>query len=330
EFDEVSNGGVQDNINILDQLGLSDPDSFTTVTDQKITKLSAEGKNAIIEYNGLKDGNGDNEEISYSSNNFTVNGVSVTLKKVSTEDVTVSVSTNTDAVYDKIKNFVDQYNSLITDIAAKTGEERNRDYTPLTDAQKEAMSEEQVKSWEAKAKAGLLRSDSILTNALYSFRNSLVNVVSGLSGNDLKQLSQLGITTGTSYVDNGKLSINEEKLRQAIADRPDEIAALFTVDDGNAKTDSGDGLAVRLHKQATDLIDRLKATAGTTDMTYTQYETGKKLSEIEDQITRLQDRMDDAEDRYYSQFTAMEKYINQLNQQSSWLAQQLGTTTQSS
>ncbi|TMV47177.1 hypothetical protein FE783_23345 [Paenibacillus mesophilus] len=325
EFAEVSESTTQDEIKILEQLGLqnaSGTNVFTKTSDQDYTKLETKGKDAVIEYNGI--------EAKYATNSFVVNGLNVTAKKVTTDAVSVSISGDTDAIYDKIKSFVDKYNTLVDDITAKTSEARDRDYTPLTDEQKEAMSEEQIKAWEAKAKSGMLRRDDVLRNALSSFRNSLASVVGGMTGSELKQLTQIGITTGSSYTENGKLSINEETLRKAIAERPEEVAAMFTVDDGNAKADAGDGFAVRLHQKATELIDKLKSIAGTTDMTYSQYDQGKLLSDIDERIERLKDRMEDAEDRYYAQFTAMERYINQLNQQSNWLSQQLGGSTQSS
>jgi flagellar hook-associated protein 2 len=325
EFAEVSESTTQDDIKILEQLGIqnaSGTNVFTTTSDQEYTKLETKGKDAIIEYNG--------DEAKYATNSFVVNGLNVTAKKVTDDPVSVSISGDTDAIYDKIKSFVDKYNTLVDDITAKTSETRDRDYTPLTDAQKEAMSEEQVKAWETKAKSGMLRRDDMLRNALSSFRNSLASVVGGLTGSELKQLTQIGITTGSSYTENGKLTIKEETLRKAIAERPEEVAAMFTVDDGNTKTDAGDGFAVRLHQKATELIDKIKSIAGTTDMTYSQYEEGKLLNDYDERIERLTDRMEDAEDRYYAQFTAMERYINQLNQQSNWLAQQLGGSTQSS
>lgn len=334
EFAEVSEGTEQDDINILKELGIQDGSGtnvFTRTGDQDYTKITAQGTDAEIEYNGIKDDDGENEVFKYATNSFVINGLNISVKKVTDEPITLSVSGDTDVIYDKIKAFVDQYNTLVTDVTVKTSETRDRDFTPLTDAQKEAMSEEQIKAWETKAKSGLLRQDDVLRNALYSFRSSLANVVTGLSGSDLKQLSQIGITTGTSYADNGKLTIDEEALRKAISERPDEVAALFSADDGNAKTDAGDGFAVRLHQSATTLIDKLKSIAGTTDMTDSQYEEGKSLTEMNDRIQTLTDRMNDAEERYYAQFTAMEKYINQLNQQSAWLAQQLGgASTQSS
>src|SRR5690606_17101385 len=152
-------------------------------------------------------------------------------------------------------------------------------------------------------------------NALYSFRTSLTSVIGGLSGNELKQLSQIGITTG-SYAENGKLVINEEALRKAISEKPEEITALFTTNDGNERSDSGDGFAVRLHEKATELIDRIKSIAGSSEMSDTEYEHGKKLREFDDRIFQMTRRMGDIEERYYKQFTAMEKYINQLNAQS--------------
>lgn len=320
-FSEVS-ADSQDDVNLLHLLGIQDKagaNTFTKVSDVEYSELSVNGQDAKIKFNGI--------EATYKTNSFAVNGINVSVKKTTTEALDLTVTGNTDAVFDKVKSFVEKYNSLIDEVNKKLGETRSRDYLPLTEEQKQALSEDQVKKWEEKAKSGMLRNDTVLRGALYTFRSALNNVVSGLNGSELKQLLQVGITTAPYSMD-GKLQINEEQLRKAIAERPEEVVALFTADDGNAKSSSGDGIAVRLHEQATQLIDKLKSIAGTSDMVDAEYEQGKKLKEFDDRIYQLTRRMSDIEKNYYSRFAAMEKFINQMNAQSNWLAQQLGSMQQ--
>ena len=60
-------------------------------------------------YNGL--------EIERSSNTFTINGAKITLKQTTTNPVTFSSTPDVDSIYDTIKNFVDTYNGLISNIS---------------------------------------------------------------------------------------------------------------------------------------------------------------------------------------------------------------------
>lgn len=78
------------------------------------------------------------------------------------------------------------------------------------------MSEDEIEKWEAKAKSGLLRNDSILTNGLYGMRSSFMNSVAGLGDATMDSLAEIGITTSSTYSDGGKLVIDEDKLRSAI------------------------------------------------------------------------------------------------------------------
>ncbi|MGO4110616.1 flagellar filament capping protein FliD [Paenibacillus sp. YAF4_2] len=305
---------------LLDSLGLDSP---MVVTGNPA--IHADGKNAIISFNGVQG--------EYDSNTFTVAGLSVTAKQESSTATTIGVTQDVDSVYNKIKTFVDKYNDLISTINSELSEDRYRDYTPLTDAQRKEMSDTQIEQWESKAKSGLLASDSLLTNSLYTMRQSLSSSVSGLASGQMKYLSDIGISSslisGSSvsgnYQDNGKLYIDETKLKQMIADNPDEVTALFTSDDGNSKSSSGDGIATRLYNQASSVFSQIVDKAGASTSVRSTYVLGKESLELDDQISRLQTRLDDMETRYYNQFTAMETYISQMNSRSSSLASLLNS-----
>ena len=92
--------------------------------------------------------------------------------------VTFSSSPDVDAIYDTIKKFVDSYNGLITNISEKTSEKKNKDYPPLTDAQREALSDDEIKRWDDLAKKGTLRRDSTLSSLLTKMRTSIYSSVS--------------------------------------------------------------------------------------------------------------------------------------------------------
>ena len=141
--------------------------------------------------------------------------------------VTFSSTPDVDTIYDTIKKFVDSYNGLIANISDKTSEKKNNDYPPLTDTQKEALSEDEIKKWEKLAKKGTLRRDSTLSSLLTKMRTSIYSSVSNTS---FGSLAKIGISTTNNYLEGGKLEIDEEKLRAAIKEDPNGIYNLFMVD----------------------------------------------------------------------------------------------------
>lgn len=266
---------------------------------------------------------------SRSTNTFTINGVTYNLKKADpSATINVTVSTDVDAIFNAIKGFVDKYNEVIDKINAKLREERYRDYPPLTDEQKQAMTDKQIELWEEKAKSGLLRGDSILSNALSKMRMDLytkvesANITSGFS-----QLTEIGITTSPNYLDGGKLIIDEAKLREKIQENPDAIYQLFNnynTSDKTKTTYSEKGLALRLRDTIKETIGQIEQKAGNTLWTNQQFAIGRDLNDINEQISRFEDRLKQIEDRYWRQFTAMEQAIQRANQQSMYLMNAFG------
>lgn len=261
------------------------------------------------------------------SNTFDMNGVTITLKKADptgtlNETTTLSINNDGNTVYDNIKSFVDKYNTLIEAINKKVTEDKYRSYTPLTDEQREQLSEKQQEQWEEKAKSGLLRRDSILTGVLSSMRSDFYQPVSNSDINPLfKQLASIGITTSSNYLEGGKLVISESKLKEAINNNPEAVEALFR-GGSDATQDSERGIIHRLYDSVNETMDKLKERAGNSNSTLQQFTLGRTLSSIEDRIDRFEDRMKQVEDRYWRQFTAMEKAIQQANSQSAYLMQQ--------
>ncbi|WP_041267795.1 flagellar hook-associated protein 2 [Geobacillus genomosp. 3] len=265
------------------------------------------GKDAVVTINGLA--------TTRSSNTFTINGVTYTVNGQGT--ATVSVATDTDAMFNAIKGFVDKYNDTIAKINAELKEERYRDYPPLTDEQKEAMTEKQIELWEEKARSGMLRGDSMLSSALSQMRMNLYTKVEGANvASGFSQLAQIGITTSSNYLDGGKLIIDETKLREKIQENPDAVYQLFNRD---GTTDAEKGIARRLRDTIKATIGKIEQKAGKTIWTNQQFAIGRDLSDIDEQIDRFEDRLKQIEDRYWRQFTAMEEAIQRANQQSMYL-----------
>ena len=120
-----------------------------------------DGTNAKFTYN-------DHLELESKTNNYTLNGVTFDFKQTTPVDepAILTVSHDVDQAFDKIKAFVEKYNELVEQLNGTQREERHRNFPPLTDAQKEDMSEKQIELWEEKAKSGLLRGESIITDSL--------------------------------------------------------------------------------------------------------------------------------------------------------------------
>ena len=307
------------------------------------------GQAALIEYNG-------GTPIKYQSNNISINGLNLTLKAETTAAEAVSVDTDVDGAYNKIKEFVDEYNKLIDGFNSKLSEKTYRDFQPLTDEQKEAMSETDIKLWEEKAKSGLLKNDQTITNKKQKMRQDLYKEVEGFGG-----MYDIGITTG-SWRDNGKLTIDEIKLKEALRNDSEKVLnTLFKTSDIPEQTiNSSDSETVKAEKLA--LMNQRSSQMGAFSRVYDNLTSGikdivsksgpgseaallrsvksnilidyvtsgsrslidKDVSEIDKRISRETERLASLESRYWKQFTALEKAMTQMNSQSSWLSQQFG------
>jgi len=307
--------------------------------------------NPIVEADGGQQGRDaevtiDGETIKRSSNTFTVNGVTYTLLKEHTADNpydTITVAQDVDGIYERIKNFVDKYNEMISTINSKLSEKYDRSYQPLTDEQKEQMTEDQIKKWEEKAKTGLLRNDQILQNIVYNMRRALSDSVQGVSIN----LSSIGITTG-SYEDKGKLKIDEQKLKEAIRNNPDEVMKLFSqksssVDSNIDLTSEQRNLRYKEEGLAYRLFDILEDNIRTTRDKYgnkglllekagavgdaSEYKNAlyKEISDYNEKIAELTKKLITKETQYYAKFAAMESAIAKMNAQSNWLSMQFSS-----
>ncbi len=166
-----------------------------------------------------------------SSNKFTINGVTYNLVGVNETDKTsnITVTANSDTVVSNIKSFIDDYNSVISQINAKLTEKKNSDYPPLTDAQKEGMSADQITAWETKAKVGILKNDDYLSGLMTQLRGMFSSpVYSNYDSNNTSTgrialnfgqygSNAIGIDMSTDYDDGGKLVVEDEtKLKNAI------------------------------------------------------------------------------------------------------------------
>ena len=189
-----------------------------------------EGQDAIISVQYA--GSNEVTEIRRDSNTISMDGLNVTVSGTfgydengnyiqDTEKVTFTAKVDTDKAYETIKSMVDDYNEILELINEEVSTKPDRDYSPLTSSQKAEMSEDEIKLWEEKAKEGLLFMDSDMRSLADSLRFVIPS-------NLRSALSEIGISTSTDYSENGKLTIDESKLKAALESDPEKVRELFT------------------------------------------------------------------------------------------------------
>ncbi|WP_416147229.1 flagellar hook-associated protein 2 [Salipaludibacillus sp. HK11] len=298
----------------VDEDGNVTEDEFLT----NIFKLDGEeqaAQNATFTFNGL--------EMERQSNNFEVNGVNFSLNNEFTEAVTLNVSNNTDEIFDTVMGFVDEYNGLIEMVGGKVSEEYHRDYAPLTDEQRRDMSDSEIEMWEERAHSGLVRNDRMLTGALNQMRQDFYTPVNADDPNQtFTQITEIGISTTSNYQDRGRLEVDEAQLRAAIEQDPESVFQMFAAD---GEETGEQGVARRIRESLSGSIEQLSNRAGRSEMaTNQQFTLGREIDQASEQISNFERRMQQVEQRYWSQFNAMEQAIAQSNAQAESLMSALG------
>lgn len=324
----------------------------------------------ITDVNGTAQANGTNVDVTITppgstdgihvtdktNNNFTIDGMNYSLSSISPTNAgvpiatTVNVGTDTQKVYDKIKGFIDKYNTIVDEIQTKLTEKKDINYKPLTDAQKASMSDSQITAWETKAKVGILRNDDNLQNLLNELRSAFNTGVSDTSlslgkyGNNSFGIDSADFSNLTNP--NHIFIVDESKLKAAIASKSDQILKMFT--NVSSKTDADDSKTydnTKIQYQEDGVFTRiskiLQTNVGYTNTTFnsavltsyanTQYDyssTGgagqntlpDQLYEQQLMIKKLTDSMNTKQEAYYQQFSQLETAMNQFNAQQSMLS----------
>lgn len=298
----VSNGAA------LKSMGLSNVDgSAVTEGSDASGMVVKEASDASIELNGAT--------LTSASSNISVNGLTINAIDITGgQEVTISVTKDTSAVYDMVKDFINEYNSILTTMTGYYNAASARNYSVLTDDQKEAMSEDEIEKWNNKIKDSLLRRDDTLNSLINSFRSDMTSTAIVASNGKKYSLAQLGITTGTDYKEYGLLHIkgdeddseyadSENILEEMIANEPDIVMEVIA------------GVATKLYS---DLQDKMKGSTMSSSLTFYNDKVMKNdLDKYKKDITAFEKKLQTMEDRYYKQFTAMEKAMSKLNSQQS-------------
>ena len=304
----------------------ADPKDTTDAANLIFGGVSTDGTDGemSILYNGVK------TTITSSSNTFSIDGLDIratntfnTGSATAEGGVSFTASADTEKVTETVKKFIEAYNAMIDEVRTQATTKPDSNYKPLTDDQKNEMNETSIKNWEDKAKEGILYNSSALKdldNATQGIFSSMM--INGVSYDDLEKI---GISFSDDYTAGGKIVFDEEKFKTAMDSDPEKVSDLFTGTHGIVNTiDSTlSTYATRYASRNGNSYGVLIEEAGSEklSLTLTNNSIYKELKDMQETITNLQSQLSTEQDRYISQFTQMERLINQMNSQSSYLSQ---------
>ena len=288
-----------------------------------VSQDGTDGEMSIL-YNGVQ------TTITSSSNTFSIDGLDIratntfnTGSATAEGGVSFTASADTEKVTETVKKFIEAYNAMIDEVRTQATTKPDSNYKPLTDDQKNEMNETSIKNWEDKAKEGILYNSSALKdldNATQGIFSSMM--MNGVSYDDLEKI---GISFSDDYTAGGKIVFDEEKFKTAMDSDPEKVSDLFTGTHGIVNTiDSTlSTYATRYASKNGNSYGVLIEEAGSEklSLTLTNNSIYKELKDMQETITNLQSQLSTEQDRYISQFTQMERLINQMNSQSSYLSQ---------
>ena len=294
---------------------VADAGSIAAGTDGSVRILGADAK---IQLNGA--------EFTSSSNSFSVNGLTITANSLSEETApgvykttSVNTSDDVDGVYNMIKEFIKQYNTMINAMDSKYNAASAKGYEPLTSEEKDAMTDTEVSEWEKKIKDALLRRDGTLGEVTTEIKQSMMKSYT-VNGEKLN-LSSFGISTmsyflaadnekGAYHIDGDKddssTSGETDKLKTAIAENPEKVRDFF----------------VQLAQGVSDTMSNLmrRTEFSSVNKVYNDKQMQTDYDDYTTKIKKQEEKLKDLEDRYYKQFTAMETAMTKLNSTQSYIS----------
>lgn len=275
------------------------------------------GEDAVIDLNGAT--------FTSTTNNFEINGLTIVTKKETAagEVVTLTTANDYDAVYSTIKNFLTEYNTLINEMDKLYNAESASGYEPLSDEEKESMSESEIEKWEQKVKDAVLRRDSTLSEVTSIFTSTMM---AGYEVNGKTMyLSNFGINTLGYFTsadnerhayhidgdpDDANTSGNSDILKTMIANEPNTVISFFTQ------------LSQALYSK---IGEKMKSNDYSSyNKVYNDKQMEEEYKSYTEKIAEQEEKITAAEDKYYSQFSAMETALAKLQSKSSAVTALLG------
>lgn len=292
----------------LSALGLLDEDHGGSA-------IKLEGRDAKILLNGA--------EFTSKDGNFSINGLSISALQKTEGEITINTSVDSQGIYDSIKNFFKEYNELMKEMDTLYNADNAKGYEPLTDDEKDKLTDTEVEKWEKKIKDSLLRRDSTLNSVAETLRTAMAKsyTINGKS----YSLSNFGIKT-QSYLAAGK---NEKSLYHIDGDSDDALTK--TKDDKLMAAINSDPEGVadffsQLVKGAYQALDKKMRSSSLSSayVVYNDKQITNELKEYKSKITDWEDKVKYYEDFYYKKFSAMEKAMANLQSSQNSLSMLLG------
>ncbi|MCM1178978.1 MAG: flagellar filament capping protein FliD [Clostridium sp.] len=310
----------------LNSKGTGEANQFTIDSDaDTLAKLGLDlqvgdegridAKDAVIEYNGVR--------YQQASSTFSINGLTIEAMEEG-ETQTFNVGTDSKGIYDKVKEFVKSYNTLIEEMNTLYNAARVKDYEPLTEDEKKGMSDEEIEKWEGIIKASLLRRDDTISSLLSSMRSTLNKQVSvTLSDGTTKNyaLTSFGINTST-YTERGKLHIYGDEDDADFMDFDNDLMAAINKDP-SAVEKTLSTLGTEMYNNLLKAMNSNKELSSALTF-YNDKQLDKEISNYKDRVSTLQDKATAVEDKYYKQFAAMETALAKLQSQQTYISQLFG------
>ena len=302
----------------LASLGLTNFDGTTEIKENDAANngtgmVVIAAKDTEVEYNGAT--------LTSNTTNISVSGLELEiLGTTEGETVNITVTNDVSGIYDTIKDFLSEYNALLKEMNSYYNADSAKGYDVLSDDEKEAMKDSEVEKWEDTIKDSLLRRDSTLNSIISSFRNKMMGTFTASNGKTYS-LSSIGISTSGDYAEGGLLHIRGDEDDAEYADEKNVLKQLLE-EDPDAVTDVFTHLTESLY---TDLQKKMSRTPLSSALTfYNDKEMNSQLSDYKTRISKLEAKFNEMEDRYYKQFTAMEKAMANMQSQQNSLASYLG------
>ncbi len=296
----------------------ADPNDPTVAADSLARKMvgsKVDAQDAIIHVNGA--------EYTSLTNNFSINGLKLTVQEVTDKEVTLTTSTDTDGIYSMIKNFLTEYNKLINEMDGAYNAESSKGYDPLTSEEKEALSESEIEEWEKKIKDSLLRRDSTLSSVSFAMVSVMMQGTT-VNGKNM-YLSDFGINTLGYFKsaenekhayhidgdpDDSSVKANADKLKAAIATNPEAVTGFFT------------NLATNMYDTLTEKM--ASTTLSSAFTVYNDKQMKEEYDSYKDKIAAQEEKLNKMMDKWYKKFSAMEVAMSKLESRSSSLSSLFG------
>lgn len=302
---ESSKTGVNSKVEIVDS---SNPNAESDALSFLFDKNKSTGTNSVVNVmasDGIKVIKTLNEE----SNSFSIDGINYNVNSIGTAELTSKQ--DVEPVVTNMKKFVEDYNKIMDKVYNLMTEKTNKDYPPLTEAQKEDMSDEEIEKWDKKAKVGLLRNDSDMRSFMDHMQNAIF-------GENVQFLNEAGLTSNEDYTKKGQLSLNEDKFRKALQNDGDKVYKAFTKDKNGMLEKMKDTMYDYVGS-STSVFAKKAGLEKTSSVVKNFY--SEELKRQEDIIKKLQRKMDNKESRLYKQFGQLEASMNKLNSQMNYFSQ---------